>query len=261
MAKHYVVDENHNLIEAYSAQEVLSVLDQAIADGRLDNIVAGQAFVDRLKCCVSGDTNKIAFVTQAKYNELVAAGTVEEGVYYFITDETTLEDIEGVIDGILNGDTAVGLANNASKINGLPLLRSEGVLQVGTDIISVKRPMVFEQTKGDTHIYGFASHFTDGLYEITVTWSGSIYKFQAYIWSESEPNIVCGKIVDITTIDGVQRRTYFDIGATFDGHTGLLNILSVELLYEETTLSSGEVTSGGVSTNYWSVSAIHKIIE
>lgn len=258
---YFVLDDNNNRVEAYDKEGVLAALEKAIADGSLSGLTADASFISKIRCCVSGDTNKIAFVTQAKYNELVAAATVEEGVYYFITDETTLEDIEGVIDGILNGDTAVGLANNASNINGLPLLRSEGVLQVGTDIISVKRPMAFEQTKGDTYIDCSASHFTDGLYEITVTWSTDMYKFQAYIRRESDPHIVSGKIIDIFTIDGVQRRNYFSIGATFDTKSGLLEKLRFELPYEDVTLSSGEVTSGGVSTNYWSVSAIHKIIE
>lgn len=135
----YVIDENHNLHEAYDKQDVLAVIEQAIADGSLSGLTADAAFISKIRCCVSGETNKLAFVTQAKYNELVAAGTVEEGVYYFITDETTLEDIMALIDGILKGDTAVGLANNASKINGLPLLRSGNVLKIGDDIISVKR--------------------------------------------------------------------------------------------------------------------------
>lgn len=94
MSKHYVIDENHNFVEGYSAQEVLSVLEQAIADGSLKNVVAGQAIVDKLKCCVTGGTMQVAFVTQAKYNELKSSGNIIENCLYHITDDTTASDIE-----------------------------------------------------------------------------------------------------------------------------------------------------------------------
>jgi hypothetical protein len=90
----FVLDENHNLIEAFDKEGVLSVLEQAIKDGSLSGIVADSAFVTKLKCCVSGQTNRIAFVTQAKYNELEAKGQTENGVYYYITDDDTLDGID-----------------------------------------------------------------------------------------------------------------------------------------------------------------------
>lgn len=104
---HFVIDENNNKVTAYSAEEVLSVLAQAIADGSLANIVASAAFIDKIKCCVSGETNKIAFVTQAKYNELEAAGTIEENVLYEITDDTTVEDINQALTNINESITSL----------------------------------------------------------------------------------------------------------------------------------------------------------
>ena len=120
MSKHFVLDEHHNLIEAYSAQEVLSVLEQAIADGSLANVVAGQAIVDKLKCCVGGATHRIAFVTQAKYNELSANGNIIADCLYFITDDTTADDCERLlcelndyINGLKDGTMMVQKASHA----------------------------------------------------------------------------------------------------------------------------------------------------
>lgn len=94
----YVIDENNNRVEGYSKEEVLAVLAQAIANGSLDNIEANSAFASKLKCCVSGGTYQIAFITQAMYNELVAANNLVENTYYFIIDDTTCEDINEALE-------------------------------------------------------------------------------------------------------------------------------------------------------------------
>lgn len=94
MSKFYVLDENNNKVEAYDKEGVLAVLAQAIADGSLENIVADAAFINKIRCCVSGTTYNIAFVTQAKYNELVNTGNVLKDTYYYILDDTTCDNIE-----------------------------------------------------------------------------------------------------------------------------------------------------------------------
>lgn len=93
MSTYYVLDENNNKVEAFDKQGVLALLDQAIKDGSLENIVADAAFVSKLKCCVGGGTYQIAFITQAKYNELAANDALLENAYYFIVDDTTAEDL------------------------------------------------------------------------------------------------------------------------------------------------------------------------
>lgn len=90
---YYVLDENNNRQEAYTKEEILSVLAQAIADGSLAGVSADAGFITKLKCCVSGTTVKEAFVTQAKYNELLASGSLESNTYYNIIDDTILDDI------------------------------------------------------------------------------------------------------------------------------------------------------------------------
>lgn len=128
MSKHYVIDENHNFVEAYSAQEVLSVLEQAIADGSLANVVAGQAIIDKLKCCVTGGTTQVAFITMAKYNELAGSNSIKSNTLYYITDDTTFDDIDAIladlnsglqsvtetVDKVVNGDIEVPKASHAS---------------------------------------------------------------------------------------------------------------------------------------------------
>lgn len=106
----YVLDENHNLIEAYDKEGVLAVLAQAIADGSLSGITADSGFISQLKCCVGGGTHKVAFIPQAKYNELKASNGLLEDCLYYITDDTTADDIETslveltkTVNGIVQG--------------------------------------------------------------------------------------------------------------------------------------------------------------
>lgn len=94
MSKFYVLDENNNKVEAYDKEGVLTVLAQAIADGTLENIVADAAFINKVRCCVSGSTYNIAFVTQAKYNELVNTGELLKDTFYYILDDTTCDNID-----------------------------------------------------------------------------------------------------------------------------------------------------------------------
>lgn len=111
----YVLDENNNKVEAYDKQGVLAVLAQAIADGSLDNITADSAFINKLKCCVGGDTFNIAFITQAKYNDLEANGLIKENTYYYIIDDTTADDIDEQLQSLTD---AVNSANRiATQVN------------------------------------------------------------------------------------------------------------------------------------------------
>lgn len=73
MAK-YILDENNNKIEV--TDEVLT------------------ATVNEVKCCVSSTPFKMAFISQAKYNELEAAGLVQPNTIYEITDDTTADDMD-----------------------------------------------------------------------------------------------------------------------------------------------------------------------
>jgi hypothetical protein len=95
---HYVHDENHNRIEAYSAEEVLSVLEQAIEDQSLAGITANSGFITKVKSATDNKTYSVAFCTQAVYNSMEAAGTLQPDTMYYITDDATIEDFESVLE-------------------------------------------------------------------------------------------------------------------------------------------------------------------
>lgn len=131
----YVLDENNNKVEAFDKEGVLAVLAQAIADGSLENIVADAAFVSKLKCCVNGITNNVAFVTQNKYNQLDAAGQLVENTYYFITDDSTCDEIDNVLQGL--NDRINGIIETVNKLPYETLVASNITIQGGTEIATV----------------------------------------------------------------------------------------------------------------------------
>ena len=112
----YVVDENNNRVEGASYEEIVALLNKAINDGTLENIVKDSAFVSKLKCCVSGQTNSIAFVTQAKYNELAANDEIIPNCYYYVIDDTTCEDIDKALVDL--NKTVSTLEQKVKKIEG-----------------------------------------------------------------------------------------------------------------------------------------------
>lgn len=78
MAKKFILDEFNNKIE---------VTDEV-----------GNTTVNEIKCCESGTPFKMAFVTQAKFNELEAEGLLKPNTIYEITDDTTLEVINETLE-------------------------------------------------------------------------------------------------------------------------------------------------------------------
>lgn len=124
----YVLDENNNKVEAFDKQGVLAVLAQAISDGSLNNIVADSAFVSKLKCCVGGDTFKVAFVTQAKYNELEANNLLERNTYYYITDDDTANNLDELLTQLTNA-----VNENSKEFKRLDAEVAEHLYQYGID--------------------------------------------------------------------------------------------------------------------------------
>ena len=111
----YVLDENNNKVEAYDKEGVLAVLEQAIENGSLEQITANSAFVTKLKCCVGGGTYKMAFITQEKYNDLKTNSQLSSDTFYWITDDTTCEEINNALTSINNNITSIN--NNITSIN------------------------------------------------------------------------------------------------------------------------------------------------
>lgn len=89
--KHIIDDADKNKYEAYSKEEVLEVIQEAISSGELPEEING--LVITLKNPIDNNGYKIAFCTQAKYNELQTGGQLESNCYYFIIDDTTMDDL------------------------------------------------------------------------------------------------------------------------------------------------------------------------
>ena len=96
--KHIIDDADKNKYEAYTKQEVLNVIQEAISSGELPDEING--LVITLKNPIDNHGYKIAFCTQAKYNELESSGQLEGNCYYFITDDSSYEDLTNAIEDL-----------------------------------------------------------------------------------------------------------------------------------------------------------------
>ena len=99
--KHLYNDVDKNKYEAYDKAEVLALIQEMAESGELPEEVNG--LVITLKNYIDNQAYKIAFCTQAKYNELEAAGTLETNCYYFITDDTSYDDLVASINNLNGG--------------------------------------------------------------------------------------------------------------------------------------------------------------
>ena len=93
--KHVINDNDKNKYEAYDKTEVLAVIQEAISSGELPEEING--LVLTFKNPVDNQGYKIAFCTQAKYNELEAGGQLEVNCLYYITDDSTFDDWNTII--------------------------------------------------------------------------------------------------------------------------------------------------------------------
>lgn len=97
--KHIIDDVDKNKFEAFTKAEVLALIQQVIEEGQLPQDLLN-ALVISIKNPIDNQGYKIAFCTQAKYNELQSAGTLENDCWYIITDDTTSDDIDAVITNL-----------------------------------------------------------------------------------------------------------------------------------------------------------------
>lgn len=99
--KHVIDDTTKNKFEALDKSEVLAAIQQIIEQGEIpQELMNGVALT--LRNPIDNQDYKIAFCTQAKYNELEAGGQLETNCYYFITDDNSydvmVEEINGAIE-------------------------------------------------------------------------------------------------------------------------------------------------------------------
>jgi hypothetical protein len=91
--KHIIDDADKNKYEALSKAEVIALLQQVIESGQLPEGEL-EGLVISLRNPIDNLDYKIAFCSQAKYNELKAAEQLEANCYYIITDDTSYEDLD-----------------------------------------------------------------------------------------------------------------------------------------------------------------------
>lgn len=129
--KHIIDDADKNKYEAYTKQEVLNVIQEAISSGELPEEING--LVLTFKNPVDNQAYKIAFCTQAKYNELESGGHLESNCYYYITDDTTLDTLDDMQDDINALENRVGVlepkvTTNTTNISLLTSKVNRGIL-------------------------------------------------------------------------------------------------------------------------------------
>lgn len=117
----YVLDDNKNLVEGASLQEILNIINTAIEDGSLANLVKDAAFISKFKCCVGGGTHYMGFVTQAEYNNLKASGGLKANGLYFIIDDTTADDLNERLEAINKNikETKAALNDVTTRVDAL----------------------------------------------------------------------------------------------------------------------------------------------
>lgn len=96
----YAYDDLNNRVETLSKEEIYALLAAAIQQGQLPQIDQNTAFVTMIKSIVDGKAYKQAYCTQAQYNELVAAGTVQADTSYIITDDDSYNELVNAINNL-----------------------------------------------------------------------------------------------------------------------------------------------------------------
>ncbi len=116
--KHIFDDSDKNKYEALSKAETLSLLQQVIESGELPEGELN-GLVITIRNPIDNKDYKVAFCTQAKYNELDALGELETDCLYFITDDTTYDGLVSSIEALSEriDDNTSSIETNAININ------------------------------------------------------------------------------------------------------------------------------------------------
>ena len=218
---YYVRDNNNNLIEGLSKEEIYALLDEAIRTGQLPSVDDETAFVTKLKCSVTGVSSSVAFITEAKYNELRTGGLLKPNTLYFITDDTTEDTLENAIaqakqEAILESktyadtrftDVDTKFTQVNAKINGLFRTRNMTL----TSLIADKN-LIDKLVKVEKIEFGVGGYIR---YRYACDWSwssgnsGTLNDYVLYYINES------GKITKVNNSDSI-LVTYLDIPTVYE---------------------------------------------
>ncbi len=218
---YYVRDNNNNLVEGLSKEEIYALLDEAIRTGQLPSVDENTSFVSKLKCCVSGVSNSVAFITEAKYNELRTSGLLKPNTLYFITDDTTEDTLENAItqakeESILESKTYsdtrfnyvdTKLTEVDTKINGLFRTRCMTLTSLKSNKELIDKLVKVEKIEFGTG--GFIRYRYDCNWSWSSGSSGTLNDYVLYYINES------GTITKVNTSDYI-LVTYLDIPTVYE---------------------------------------------
>lgn len=169
--KHIIDDADKNKYEAYTKQETLAAIQEAISSGELPEEING--LVLTFKNPIDNKGYKIAFCTQAKYNELEQEEELEADCLYIITDDESFDDL------------AEALQNTMNAVSDL----SDFVTALQTRIVNLENaPYVCESTEQSeykTVTSNYIHTIKEGL-EILVKFS---YWGSTGVWNEMTLNV------------------------------------------------------------------------
>ena len=165
----FVLDENNNKVEALDKEGVVAAIAQAIEDGSISNLVADAGFISKIKCCISGETLRMAFVTQAYMNTLLQDNAADDNTIYYIIDDTSADDLD-----IKFEDVDLRFENIESDIRSIrPKLRVREETTNGTSTVIEK----------------------EGLYTFALEDSGKIHTGSIYVYDfDQKIYSTCGKV-------------------------------------------------------------------
>ena len=190
---HYIHDEKNNRIEGMSKEEIYALLAAAIQSGELPSVDEDTAFVTMFKSIVDGKTYKMAFCTQAQYNELKEAGELVVDALYYITDDDTLELIEQLETEV---EEFIDYVNEAI---------STGLRQ---RITSISTPLLFTTWNSSTTISYAAGYVMQYLI------IGAYTNNQVYILPTDSINSIAEATVEYVSGDnGYIEYNLYDLGA------------------------------------------------
>jgi len=217
---HYIHDEKNNRIEGMSKEEIYALLAAAIQSGELPSVDEDTAFVTMFKSIVDGKTYKMAFCTQAQYNELKDNNELVADAYYIITDDTSYNDLIQYIATVL------------SALNDEVAAREAAI----TDLDNKKVEITTEQGGIFTIIN------TNGKFKVSVEENGGDYNsyftqdLNGFILRHESDTTIQELVITDTTIYLKKDNTIYDLYSYLDKH-----LYRHDIYYKKTGSSPLEV--------------------
>lgn len=224
--KHIIDDADKNKYEALSKAEVIALLQQVIESGELPEGELN-GLVLALRNPIDNNDYRIAFCTQAKYNELQAAGQLQENTYYIITDDQSYNDLVSAIERLINQNRNLQtqIENNKNDIDNLKSQHLyEHSLTLRFDTENAKDALIFIRFLNNTNETLTVSKIKELITDIRYSCTGSVRNTDAYAINNIEFNTLLNVYI-------VQySHTYTDSDARFNNDFIIVNTSTRQVL-------------------------------